>query len=90
MERFLEEYKGKIFRFWRYRRPGVKYEDYGEEADGPYITQRCDFGALQDVFTLPDNDMMVCLENDLGDGNKYREFYKLSEIDLVYSETDQG
>lgn len=89
MDRFLEEYKGKVLRFWRYKRPGVKYDYCGEEASGPYIDKTCDYGVLQDMYTLPDNDVMVCIENDLSNGDKYREFYKLSEIDLSYSDSDQ-
>ena len=89
MDRFLEEYKGKVLRFWRYKRPGIKYDYCGEEANGQYISGTCNYGVLQDMYTLPDNDVMVCIENDLRNGDKYREFYKLSEIDFVYLDSDQ-
>lgn len=89
MHTLIEEYKGKVLRYWKYKRPGVSY-DYGEgEEPGPYENARCEFGRLISAVTLPGYDMLLCFEEDLSSGKLYRTFVKLSEIDMAYSDSDQ-
>lgn len=89
MQALIEEYKGKIFRYWKYKHPGASY-DYGDgEEPGPYECETCDYGRLVSAVTLPGYDMLLCFEDRLSGGKVYRTFVKLSEIDLAYSENDQ-
>lgn len=89
IQALIETYKGKYFRFWRYKKPGVSYSYFGEEeVSGPYIDEHCDTGRLVNAYELPDGDLLLCFEDDTSSG-VYQDFVKLSEIDLAYSDYDQ-
>ena len=89
MQALIEEYKGKVFRYWKYKHPGLKY-DFGDgENPGPYVDERCERGRLISAVTLPGYDMLLCFEEELSPGKMYRDFVKLSEVDIAYSDTDQ-
>lgn len=89
MQAFIEDHKGKIFRYWKYKHPGVSY-DYGDgEEPGPYEDEHCSFGRLISAVTLPGYDLLLCFEDDLSGGKCYRTYVKLSEVDISYSDNDQ-
>lgn len=89
MQAFIEEHKDEVFRYWRYKRPGLKYDSDDDESPGPYVSERCERGRLVSDVTLPGYDMLLCFEEDLGHGEMYRTYIRLSEVDIAYSDTDQ-
>lgn len=49
--------------------------------------EECMFGIILEAIPIP-NDILIGLSED-GEPN-YVEYYKLSEMDLAFSESDQG
>ena len=82
----VRDYKGKIIRYWEYKKPGVEYKYDYEDYNGPFISAHCDYAQILDAYALPDGDVMLVLgDND----DSYREFLKLSEIEIAFSPKDQ-
>ena len=86
---FIEEYSGKILRYWKYKKPGIVY-DYGDgEEPGPYECETCSYGRLVRAYELPDGDLLLCFEDKGINDGVYQEFFKLSEVNIAYTDYDQ-
>lgn len=81
----VNEYKGKTIRYWQYKKPGLKYYSDSEEPDSPFVTEMCAYSEIMDAYTLPDGDVLLVLSDNDG---AYREFYKLSELEIAFTEKD--
>ena len=86
---FIEEYTGKILRYWTYKKPGVSYNYGDREEPGPYESETCLYGRLSKAYALPDGDFLLCFEDKGIGGTAYQEFYKLSEVCIAFTEYDQ-
>ena len=85
---FLKKYDGQMLRYWRYKRPGLSYDGFGDgDKDTPLVSERADFGRIVEAYALPDGDVMLGFSES--EDNRYIEYQKLSELDIAWSNIDQ-
>ena len=92
---FLGDVRGRIFRYWVYRRMFTPHEQ-----DEKYIDETCyedtlaNLGVIRECVQLPDGDLLLGFQavSDTGapeDWPQYIAYYKRSEIRLEYWPSDQ-
>lgn len=86
-EEFAKSAKNKIFRYWRYKRPGLKYVDDEYKATSEFVNDICSYGFIESVTLLPDNDILIGFR-DPDSTVKMISYEKLSGISLGYVESD--
>ena len=88
-EEFIAENRGKVFRYWEYKKPGISYDfGYGEQK-GPYVNEECYYAYIVSCVQLPDGDILLGFDEDPKAENRYIEYRKLSEIELAFASRDQ-
>ena len=86
-EKWLEVHKDDSFRYWVHKIMFTPYEiEQKFEEQSCLEDDTCSFGYIVDHVVLPNNDIMIGLsESKNGD---YINYYKLSNIDLALSKSD--
>ena len=89
--------KDRIFRMWILKRGFTPYEQELKAIDETfYENPEAMFIMIREAVVLPDGDILLGIESidgytkkELETEKKYIEYYKLSEIELAYSEKDE-
>lgn len=86
-EEWVEAHKDISFRYWVRKTMFTPYEVAEKFEDQGYTeSETCEYGYIVEYIVLPDNDILLGLsESKEAD---YISYYKLSAIDLAYSDTD--
>lgn len=86
--------ENRVFRFWVYRRMFTPYEKEQKFSDeSQYEDNSCKLGYIRELINLENGDYLIGFElvvNEYGEVEDATslEYYKLSEIRLVYDEND--
>ena len=87
MREFFEKHKNTIFRYWHRKRMWTPYD---MECKNPYqleiSDEECSYGYIVEVVDLG-YDWLIGISADLE--ADYFEYFKLNDIELAYSDTDQ-
>lgn len=87
MDKFFEKYKGKYIRYWIHKTIWTPYEMNCKDPNQSALeSEECNFGYITEIYNLG-YDWLVGISED-PDIN-YTTFYKLSELDIAYTESDQ-
>lgn len=91
-ETWVMDNSDRIYRYWIYKRMFTP-----EEMDKKYIDQscyectECSYGIIKEAIELPDGDILLGFIDPADEDTKiegYINYYKLSQIDLVFDPTD--
>lgn len=84
---WVEAHKDTSFRYWVHKRIFTPYE-VEEKFEDQCCTESdtCEYGYIVEYTVLPDNDILLGLSESKDAG--YISYYKLSAIDLAYSDSD--
>ena len=87
MREFFEKHRYTVFRYWLRRHMWTPYEmELKDPYQVEYGDEECSFGYIVEVVDLG-YDWLIGISESL-DGS-YIEYYKLSDIELAYSDSDQ-
>lgn len=96
---WLKTYEGKVFRMWVYKRMFTPYEMEQKFTDeSVYESSQCEQVIFTEIIPLNDGDYLLgyILAGDyylddlkkMPESDLYRQYVKLSEITIAYSEKD--
>lgn len=89
MQKWLNERKDDIFRFWVYKKVYTPHEiETANEFDSCYETEYCSFGTIVEAADLGNGDWLLGFA-DIGDNSRV-DYYRLSEIRLVRYASDSA
>lgn len=81
---------GRLYRYWVYRRIWTPYEQEQKFTDESFFeSEECEEGFLREAVELPDGDILLGFQPPFFNEGEYLEYYRLSEIHLVYSARGQ-
>lgn len=88
MKEFIEKNKGKCFRYWIRKRMWTPYEMDKKDPDQTDLEfLECSYGYFVEGIDLG-YDWLIGITEDSPEPD-YVHYYKLSEIEFAYSESDQ-
>lgn len=88
---FFKAIENRLITFWVYKRAFTPhdYDVKSKEVD-IYENNIGTVGMIKEAVLLPDNDILLGIAQDMeltdGDRNYYMDYYKLSEIHIVYNQ----
>jgi hypothetical protein len=87
LKEFFEKHKNTVFRYWERKRMWTPYD---MEAKDPYQLEygdeECNYGYIVEVINLGFDWLLGLSESPEG---SYVEYFKLNDIALAYSDSDQ-
>ena len=92
MKDFIEENKDTIFRYWIKKEKFTPYEEkMCNEYESLYINEEADYGYITECIDLNNGDYLLAIRpvDNMDSNYVYKEYYKLSNIDIAYSDKDQ-
>lgn len=88
MNEFLKKYKNKWIRYWTKKRMWTPYDMEIKNPDQSDLNfEECSHGYIVEAYNLG-YDWLVGIGEE-PNSSRYISFYKLSELDMAYSEADQ-
>lgn len=88
MTQFIEQNKGKLFRYWLIKRNYTPYEiALKDPCQSELIEDACSYGYFVDCIDLG-YDHLIGISEDSSKPD-YISYHKLSLIDFAYSDQDQ-
>ena len=91
MKDFIDRNKNKIFRYWLRKRMWTSYEmELKDPTQTDLDNEECLYGYLIDAVNLGYDWLIGISDEQTLEEAKYISYYKLSELDLAYSDSDQG
>ena len=85
-DKFLEEHKDESFRYWIHKRIFTPYEQEQKfEDESTLESTECSYVYIVESVKLPNGDILLGLSEDR---SGYTSYYKLSELDLALSKSD--
>lgn len=87
MKDFVERNKNTVFRYWHRKRMWTPYEmELKDPLQSDLELEECSFGYIVEAINLGHDWLIGISEDKKAD---YVSYYRLSEIDLAISDTDQ-
>ena len=88
--KWIEENKDRVMRYWTIKKHWTPYEMQHPSKDQSYLfNEECDYGYFLKAIPLPCmNDYLIEVAPFQGK-DKYKYYYKLSELEFNYVEEDQ-
>lgn len=87
MKEFIEQNRGKCFRYWIRKRMWTPYEmELKDKYQSDLEDEEAEYGYLVEAVDLGHDWLIGISEDKKFD---YISYYKLSEIEFAYSESDQ-
>ena len=88
--KWIEENKDRVMRYWTIKKHWTPYEMQKPSPDQSYLfNEECDYGYFLKAIPLPCmNDYLIEVAPFQGK-DKYKYYYKLSELEFNYVEEDQ-
>ena len=88
MKEFFEKHKNDIFRYWIRKRMWTPYEvELKDPYQAEYGDEECSHGYIVEIVDLG-YDWLIGISESLD--ATYVEYFKLSDIELAFSDTDQN
>lgn len=91
-ETWLHDNGDRIYRYWIYKRMFTPEEMDKKWSDQScYENDECFYGIIREAIELPDGDILLGFVDPEAVGTdveNYINYYKLSQIDLVFDPTD--
>ena len=87
MKNFIKKHRNDVFRYWIHKRMWTPYEMELKDPDQTdYENLECDYGYLVEAIDLG-YDWLIGISDTLD--KIYISYYKLSELELALSDSDQ-
>ena len=87
MQKFFEEHKNDVLRYWECKRMWTPYDmECKDPYQSEYVNDECSFGYMVEIYDLG-NDWLIGFSSNKE--SKYVEYLKLSNIAIAYSAIDQ-
>lgn len=92
MKTFVQDFSGKLIRFWVFKHAFTPYEQDGKFFDqSVFESTTAMFGYIKVCVNLGSGDYLIGIQPDFGDGEFDNDlwFYRLSELRFQILEIDQ-
>ena len=87
MREFIEKHKNTVFRYWQRKRMWTPHDlECKDPNQLEFGDDECSYGYIVEVADLG-YDWLIGIASELDAG--YIEYYKLNDIELAYSDSDQ-
>lgn len=88
---FFKAIENRLITYWVYKKKFTPYDQEAKSKDVSIYEENCGAsGMIKEVILLPDNDILLGIAQDMelidDERNYYMDYYKLSEIHIVYNQ----